>query len=222
MRNTPAIAERLQAVRERIASAARAAGRAPESIALLAVSKRQPLEAIRAARAAGQRAFGENYLQEALDKLESLADLDCEWHFIGRLQSNKTRPVAENFDWVHTVDRAKLARRLNEQRPAGLTPLNVCLQVNIDDDPAKGGCAPADTAELAAQVRELPQLKLRGLMCVPHADRDPAAAFTALAALGRELDVDTLSMGMSGDLEAAVAAGSTMLRIGTAIFGPRG
>lgn len=221
MRNTPAVAERLQAVRVRIARAARAAGREPGSIALLAVSKRQSVAAIEAARAAGQRAFGENYLQEALDKMDALPDFDGEWHFIGRLQSNKTRPVAERFDWVHTVDRGKLARRLSEQRPAGLAPLNICIQVNIDDDPAKAGCAPGEAAALVAQIRDLPRLRLRGLMCIPQADRDPAPAFAALAELGRELALDTLSMGMSGDLEAAVTAGSTLLRVGTAIFGPR-
>lgn len=221
MRNTPAVAERLEAVRQRIRRAAQAAGRDPAGIGLLAVSKRHSVAAIRAAQAAGQRAFGENYLQEALDKMDALAGLDCEWHFIGRLQSNKTRPVAERFDWVHTVDRAKLAQRLNDQRPADLAPLNLCIQVNIDDDPAKGGCTPGATAGLARAIRELPRLRLRGLMCIPRADTDPTAAFAALAALGRELGVDTLSMGMSGDLEAAITAGSTLVRVGTAIFGPR-
>ncbi len=224
-----ALVERLGGVRGRLASAAGAAGR-PAPV-LLAVSKTQGAEAVRAAHAAGQRAFGENYVQEGVDKIEALADLrdDLEWHCIGPLQSNKTRPVAERFDWVQSVDRLKLAERLSDQRPADLAPLNVCLQVNIDASPSKSGVAPADARALAEAVHRLPRLRLRGLMTIPdpapdggaphEAHRRARALFDELVAAG--LPLDTLSMGMSDDLDAAVAAGSTMVRVGSAIFGRR-
>jgi hypothetical protein len=225
------LAHNLDAVHRRIAQAALAAGREPASIALLAVSKTFPADDARAAHAAGQRAFGENYVQEALDKIEALADLRSalEWHFIGPLQSNKTRPVAEHFDWVHSVDRLKIAQRLAEQRPEGLPPLNVCLQVNVSGEASKSGVTPADTPALAQAIAALPELRLRGLMSIPEpagdleAQRAPhrvlRALFEQLRADGHALD--TLSMGMSGDLEAAVLEGATIVRIGTAIFGKR-
>ena len=225
------IAQALQQVMQRIAVASAAAGRPAGAVALLAVSKTQPAEAVRAARAAGQRAFGENYVQEALAKIEALADLRprLEWHLIGPLQGNKTRAVAEAFDWVHSVDRLKIAQRLSEQRPAGLPPLQVCLQVNISGEPSKSGVAAAEVPALAHAVAALPRLRLRGLMAIPEPAEDPAAQraphralrelFEALNAEG--LGLDTLSMGMSGDLEAAVLEGATMVRIGTAIFGGR-
>ncbi|WP_262054575.1 YggS family pyridoxal phosphate-dependent enzyme, partial [Burkholderia thailandensis] len=185
----------------------------------------------RAAYAAGQRAFGENYVQESIDKIDSLADLraELEWHFIGPLQSNKTRPVAERFDWVHTIDRLKIAQRLAEQRPAHLPPLNVCVQVNISGEASKSGVAPSDAAELARAIAALPALRLRGLMAIPEPAADPEAKrapHRALHALFEQLRadglaLDTLSMGMSDDLEAAVAEGATIVRIGTAIFGAR-
>jgi PLP dependent protein len=225
------LAHNLDAVHRRIAQAALAAGREPASIALLAVSKTFPADDVRAAHTAGQRAFGENYVQEALDKIEALADLRnaLEWHFIGPLQSNKTRPVAEHFDWVHSVDRLKIAQRLAEQRPEGLPPLNVCLQVNVSGEASKSGVTPADTPALAQAIAALPKLRLRGLMSIPEpagdleAQRAPhrvlRALFEQLRADG--LALDTLSMGMSGDLEAAVLEGATIVRIGTAIFGKR-
>ena len=221
----------LQAVHERIAMAARAAGRDPGSIALLAVSKTFPPEAIVAAHAAGQRAFGENYVQEALDKIQSLAErlTGLEWHFIGPIQSNKTRALAEHFDWVQSVDRLKIAQRLSEQRPAGMPPLNVLLQVNISGEASKSGVAPGELESLAREVARLPRLQLRGLMAIPEPDADPERQRGPLAALralyerlrAQGLALDTLSMGMSADLEAAVLEGSTMVRIGTAIFGER-
>ncbi|WP_421621872.1 YggS family pyridoxal phosphate-dependent enzyme [Alkalilimnicola ehrlichii] len=223
------IAQRLQVVHERLRAAEHRFGRDPGSVKLLAVSKTQPVSAIRAALAAGQHAFGENYLQEALDKQQALADTPAEWHFIGALQSNKTREVAGHFDWCHTVDRLKIARRLSQQRPEERPPLNVCIQVNISGEASKAGVRPAGAAELAAQVAELPRLRLRGLMALPAPAEGLAAQRRPLAAL-RELQehlvssglaLDTLSMGMSGDLEAAVAEGATLVRIGTAIFGPR-
>ena len=223
------IARNLQDVRARIATACQLAGRNVEEVTLLAVSKTFGAEAVRTAAAAGQRAFGENYVQEGIDKIAQLRDLALEWHCIGPLQSNKTRPVAEHFDWVHTVDRLKIAERLSAQRPEGLGPLNVCIQVNIDGGPTKSGVAPADALALARAVAALPGLKLRGIMTIPEPAPDFEAAcavheratalFDQLNAEGLELD--TLSMGMSADLEAAVAAGSTMVRIGTAIFGVR-
>ena len=223
------IADRLAAVRERIATAERDYGRSPGSVQLLAVSKRQPVAAIRAAQAQGQQAFGENYLQEAADKREALADAPIEWHFIGALQSNKTRPVAEGFDWVHTIDRLKIARRLSQQRPPAMPPLNCCIQVNVSGEASKAGVEPADAAELARSVAELPGLALRGLMTLPEAVMDFAAQRAAFARLrgiqqtliAEGLALDTLSMGMSNDLEAAVAEGSTLVRLGTAVFGPR-
>lgn len=225
------LAARLDSVHLRIADAARAAGRDPASVALLAVSKTFPADAVRAAHAAGQRAFGENYVQESIDKIDTLAALraDLEWHFIGPLQSNKTRAVAERFDWVHSVDRLKIAQRLAEQRPAHLPPLNVCVQVNISGEASKSGVAPADVADVARAVAALPSLRLRGLMAIPEpagdadAQRAPhralRALFDTLRASG--LPLDTLSMGMSADLEAAVLEGATIVRVGTAIFGAR-
>jgi pyridoxal phosphate enzyme (YggS family) len=220
--------ESLAAVLGRIASAARAAGRDPLSVRLVAVSKQQPAAAIRSVAQAGQRDFGESYTQEALPKIESLADLKLTWHFIGRLQGNKTRAVAEHFDWVHTVDRDRIADRLNEQRPALLPPLNVCIQVQVTPEPQKAGIPPEEVEALARHILGLPRLKLRGLMCIPPAS-EPAAVkqdFIALADLASRLrtkgiDVDSLSMGMSGDFEPAIAAGSTLVRVGTAIFGER-
>jgi hypothetical protein len=227
----PELAHNLAAVSQRIALAAQLADRAPDSVALLAVSKTFPAEDVRAVHAAGQRAFGENYVQEALTKIEALADLraSLEWHFIGPLQSNKTRPVAENFDWVHSVDRLKIAQRLAEQRPANLPPLNVCLQVNVSGEATKAGVAPADAAQVAHAIAALPQLRLRGLMAIPEPaggvdeqrapHRQLRELFDKLRADGLELD--TLSMGMSSDLEAAVLEGATIVRVGTAIFGKR-
>lgn len=221
----------LDAVLQRIGRAAEAAGRDPRSVTLLAVSKTFPAEDVRAAHAAGQRAFGENYVQEALTKLTALADLraSLEWHFIGPLQSNKTRPVAEAFDWVHSVDRLKIAQRLSEQRPENLPPLNVCLQVNVSGEASKAGVTPAEAAETARAIAALPRLRLRGLMSIPEPGdsveqqraphRQLRELFEHLRAAGLELD--TLSMGMSSDLEAAVLEGATMVRVGTAIFGAR-
>lgn len=218
----------LASVLERIRDAARAAGRNPDSVRLVAVSKQKTADAIRAVAAAGQRDFGESYIQEALPKIESLADLKLTWHFIGRLQGNKTRAVAEHFDWVHTVDRDRIADRLNEQRPDSLPPLNVCIQVQVTPEPQKAGIPPADVAVLARHIMALPRLRLRGLMCIPPASEPDLVKqdFMALAALARQLQdagiaCDALSMGMSGDFEAAIAAGSTLVRVGTAIFGER-
>jgi len=223
------IAARLAELRGRIAAAARSAGRDPEAVRLVGVSKRQPAEAVRAALDAGLRDFGENFVQEALDKMDALGETPARWHFIGALQSNKTAAVAERFDWVHSVDRLKLARRLSAQRPAGLAPLNVCVQVNIGDEQSKSGVAPAETAALAREIAGLPRLALRGLMAVPPAESDLerqrawcrqlAALYEGLRAEG--VPLDTLSMGMSADLEAAIAEGATLVRIGTAIFGER-
>jgi hypothetical protein len=224
------IAENLQVVRGRISSAARAAGRDPAAVSLLAVSKTHAPALIREAHAAGQRAFGENYVQEAEAKMASLADLPLEWHLVGPLQSNKTRTVAERFQWVHTVDREKVARRLSEQRPQGLPPLEVLVQVNVSGEASKSGVAPQDAAALARVVAKLPRLRLRGLMTVPEPTPDAGmqrARFAELRglceSLRREgLALDTLSMGMSDDMEAAIAEGSTLVRVGTAIFGRRG
>ena len=226
------ITRNLQDVRERIATACQSAGRDVQEVTLLAVSKTFGADAVRQAIAAGQRAFGENYVQEGVGKIAALADLRATlaWHCIGPLQSNKTRPVAEHFDWVHTVDRLKIAERLSAQRPEGLAPLNVCIQVNIDGGPAKSGVAPGDALALARAIAALPRLRLRGLMTIPEIAPDFEAAraihararalFDQLNAHG--LALDTLSMGMSADLEAAVVAGSTMVRVGSAIFGARG
>jgi len=227
------IGANLQAVKERIARAAQLAGRDPGTISLIAVSKTHPVEAIEDALAAGQRAFGENYVQEALEKMRSLAARPeargIEWHMIGPLQSNKTRFVAENFAWVHSVERERIAARLAEQRPAGLAPLNVLLQVNVSGEASKSGIAPEEVAPLARSVAVLPRLRLRGLMAIPEPTHDVAlqrARFRRLRELferlrAEGLELDTLSMGMSDDMEAAVAEGATMLRIGTAIFGAR-
>ena len=219
----------LQHVRARIATACQRAGRGVEEVTLLAVSKTFGADAVRAAAAAGQRAFGENYIQEGVEKIAALRDLGLMWHCIGPIQSNKTRLVAEHFDCVHTVDRLKIAERLSAQRPADRPPLNVCIQVNIDGGANKSGVAPCEALALARAVAALPQLKLRGLMSIPEIAPDFEAArelhasaralFDQLNADG--LGLDTLSMGMSDDLEAAIAAGSTMVRIGTAIFGSR-
>lgn len=223
------IAANLQSVRERIARACAAAQRDVNEVTLLAVSKTFGPEAVREAVAAGATAFGENYIQEAVEKQALLDGLPLQWHCIGPIQSNKTRLVATHFAWAHTVDRLKIAQRLNEQRPEGLPPLCVCIQVNIDGGPAKAGIAPAEALGLAREVQALPNLRLRGLMTIP----EPAEGFDAQLAVHRRaralfeqlrdagLPLDTLSMGMTGDLEAAIHAGSTMVRVGTAIFGGR-
>lgn len=223
-----AISDSLQVTKTRIAAACVAAGRSADAVRLLVVSKTFPATAVREAFAAGARAFGENYVQEGLAKVEELADLRAriEWHLIGPLQSNKTKPVAETFDWVHSVDRLKIAQRLNEQRPAELPPLNICLQVNISAEASKSGLLPAEVAELAHQVAALPRLKLRGLMAVPEPGPGALAQHRAMAALyealkAQGLPLDTLSLGMSADLEDAIQAGSTMVRVGSAIFGQR-
>jgi PLP dependent protein len=219
----------LQSVRARIAAAALEAGRNEQCITLLAVTKGHPATVIEAAAQLGQRHFGENYLQEALPKIAALRHLDLEWHFIGQLQSNKTRSVAEQFDWVHTLESARHAERLAAQRPPLAPALNVCLQVKLGNENSKGGAASADVAALARVVAGLPRLRLRGLMCLPPAETEPTRQrhwFAQLRALADDLrgefpSLDTLSMGMSGDLEAAIAEGATIVRVGTAIFGPR-
>ncbi|HEY0844800.1 MAG TPA: YggS family pyridoxal phosphate-dependent enzyme [Noviherbaspirillum sp.] len=227
------ISRNLQAVRERIAATARAASRDPNEVVLLAVSKTFGADAVIEAADAGQRAFGENYLQEAVDKIamirETRPDLSLEWHFIGPIQSNKTRPIAEHFDWVHSVDREKIAHRLSEQRPEHLPPLNICLQVNISGEATKSGVAPEEVVALAQRIATLPRLRLRGLMAIPEpaADPDlqrvPFRRLRQLLAILQEkgLALDTLSMGMSADMDAAVAEGATIVRVGTAIFGQR-
>ncbi len=226
------IADNLMEVRRRIASASVAAGRPVQSVTLLAVSKTFGAAAVREAFAAGERRFGENYVQEGVDKIAALAELrgQIEWHLIGPLQSNKTRAVAEQFDWVHSVDRLKIAQRLSEQRPQHLPPLQVCLQVNISGEASKSGLEASDVAAVARAVAELPGLKLRGLMAIPEAassmadQRRPHRALRELLGSLRAqgLALDTLSMGMTSDLEAAIAEGATLVRIGTAIFGRRG
>ncbi len=224
-----AIADNLQAVQARIAKAAAAAGRSPESVRLLAVSKTWPLASIIDAADAGQRAFGENYVQEGIDKIGAISGRNLEWHFIGPLQSNKSKPVAEAFDWVHSIDRLKIAERLSAQRPAYLTPLQVCVQVNVSGEASKSGCAPEDTLALCQAVATLPGINLRGLMAIPEPSDDPLAQRAPFRRLREIYDhiraaglpLDTLSMGMSHDLEAAVAEGATIVRIGTAIFGER-
>ncbi len=224
------IAANLQAVRERIASACRAAGRQEGSVSLLAVSKTWPAASLRDAAAAGQTAFGENYVQEALGKITALDGLGLEWHFIGPLQSNKTRSVAENFDWVHSVDRLKIAERLAAQRPPQRPPLNLCLQVNVSGEDSKSGCAPGEAPGLAAAIGQLPGVTLKGLMAIPEPSDDVALQRRRFAMLRGLLDainaaqgttLDTLSMGMSDDLEAAIMEGATIVRVGTAIFGQR-
>lgn len=224
------IATRLEAVRERIAAAEARFSRPAHSVRLLAVSKTHSAAAVAEALRAGQRAFGENYVQEALEKAESLSREPVEWHFIGPLQSNKTKAVAEHFDWVHSLDRWKIARRLSEQRPADRPPLNVCLEVNIDSEATKSGLLPDEVPEMARATAELAGLRLRGLMAIPapgegfEAQRRPLRRLRELFDALRDqglTGLDTLSMGMSDDLEAAVAEGATIVRVGTAIFGPR-
>jgi hypothetical protein len=220
---------RLQAVRDQIVNAAALAGRSPTEIALVAVSKTQPASAVRAAWQAGQRDFGENYVQEAIAKMGELADLDITWHFIGPIQSNKTRLIANHFDWVHSIDRLSIAERLSAQRPSGRPPINACIQVNVSGESSKSGCEPAEAGALVAAAARLPGLRIRGLMTVPEPGLPAARQREQLEALrslqqsisAGEHRLDTLSMGMSADLEAAIAAGSTMVRIGTAIFGAR-
>ncbi|HVS77907.1 MAG TPA: YggS family pyridoxal phosphate-dependent enzyme [Steroidobacteraceae bacterium] len=229
LRSSQNLPERIRAVRERLAAAAVSAGRNADSVTLLAVSKGQPAELIRAAAVAGLTDIGESYLAEALAKMEALADLPLTWHFIGRLQANKTRPVAERFAWVHGLDRLRIAERLSTQRPYHAPPLNVCIQVNLAGEATKGGVPPSEAPALAAAVAALPRLALRGLMCIPPEEADPGRQrgwFARLRALRESLNagglrLDTLSMGMSGDFEAAILEGATVVRIGTALFGPR-
>lgn len=220
----------LQKIREQIRQSEQKFGRAADSVHLLAVSKTKPAEAIRAVYACGQRDFGENYLQEALDKIQQLEELDICWHFIGPIQSNKTQAIASHFDWVHSVDRLKIARRLSEQRPAQRAPLNLCLQVNISGERSKSGLTPEETIEAARSLQGLPNIRLRGLMAIPapasdfNTQRQPFARLRHLLETinqQTDLNMDTLSMGMSGDMEAAIAEGATWVRIGTAIFGQR-
>ncbi len=225
----PSIAENIFRVGQQIAEAAQACGRAPGAVTLLAVSKTQSAATVREAYEAGQRDFGENYVQEALDKIGALPLPGLVWHFIGPLQSNKTRDIASHFDWVHSVDRLKIAVRLNEQRPAGMAPLNVCIQVNISEEDSKSGVALADVEALCEALQSLPNLRLRGLMAIPAPCDDPVAqraVYAPLTALLRQLQarypgMDTLSIGMSADIAAAIAEGSTLVRVGTAIFGAR-
>ena len=223
------VSDNLVQVRKRIALASQAVGRSPEAVKLLAVSKTMPAQAVREAYAAGQLAFGENYIQEGVDKIASLADLPLEWHCIGPIQSNKTKLVAENFAWVHSIDRLKIAERLSAQRPLHLSPLQVCLQVNVDGGSNKSGVAPEELLALAQAVAKLPHLQLRGIMTIP----EPAETEVEARAVHHQaktlfdnlnhagLKLDTLSMGMTSDLEAAIAEGSTCVRVGTAIFGAR-
>jgi pyridoxal phosphate enzyme (YggS family) len=223
------IQTRLLAVRARIDAACQAANRNPQAVTLLAVSKTFGPDAVREAHAAGQTAFGENYIQEAVEKIAALRDLPLEWHCVGPIQSNKTRLVAEHFDWVHTIDRLKIAQRLSEQRPAHLQPLQLCLQVNVDGGDNKSGVPPQEALALAKAVAALPHVRLRGVMSIPEPAPDFIAALARLSAVRAVFDtlnaeglaLDTLSIGMSADLEAAVHAGSTMVRVGSAIFGGR-
>jgi pyridoxal phosphate enzyme (YggS family) len=228
-RMNASIADNLAQVHAQIQAACQAAGRAESSVSLLAVSKTWGADAVRAAHAAGQTAFGENYIQEAVDKIMALQDLPLEWHCIGPIQSNKTRLVAEHFDWVHSIDRLKIAQRLSEQRPAHLPPLQVCIQVNVDGGETKSGVSPQDLPALAQALAALPNMRLRGLMTIPEPAESEAAAravhrqarllLESLIAQG--LALDTLSMGMSADMAPAIAEGSTLVRVGTAIFGRR-
>jgi pyridoxal phosphate enzyme (YggS family) len=223
------VTENLALISDLLAKAAVEAEREPDAVHLLAVSKKQPLAKILAARDAGQRDFGENFVQEGLEKIQQTRDLDLVWHFIGHLQTNKTRVVAENFDWVHTIDKLKTAQRLSAQRPPRLGPLNICLQINIDDEAGKSGIAVDELPALAAACAELPNVALRGLMCLPAvredfaAQREPFARLRELAddLRSRGIEMDTLSMGMTGDFRAAIHEGATIVRIGTAIFGAR-
>lgn len=231
MSSPQTITANIAALRQRIVQSASDAGRDPAEITLLAVSKTRSAEEVAVALDAGLTQIGENYLQEALDKQAALQGRNACWHFIGPIQSNKTREIASHFDWVHSVDREKIARRLSEQRPEGKPPLKICLQVNISREDSKSGVLPEDALTLAKQITALPALQLRGLMAIPAASDDRAeqrAAFAALRALRDTLQqalpdqtLDTLSMGMSGDMDAAIAEGSTLIRIGTALFGPR-
>lgn len=221
------IPDNLARVAESVDFAAKAAGRQSSEITLLAVSKTRPAEDIRTAWEAGQRHFGENYLQEALGKIEKTRDLPIVWHFIGPIQSNKTAAIAANFSWVHSVDRLKIARRLSDQRPAHLPPLNICLQINSDAEASKSGMSPDEALNQAMEIAALHGIQLRGLMAIPDPAKDPANAFARLNRLARQIEsatnvkLDTLSMGMSGDLAAAIAEGATIVRVGTAIFGER-
>ncbi|SFW31396.1 YggS family pyridoxal phosphate-dependent enzyme [Nitrosovibrio sp. Nv17] len=227
--NTTTIASGLQKVKARIREVAGRAGRDPADITLLAASKTNPAECLREAFAAGQAIFGENYLQEALGKMPELADLPIEWHFIGPIQSNKTRRIAENFSWVHSIDRKKIADRLSKDRPSVLPPLQVCVQINVSGEDSKSGVAPEEAAELAAHIAALPRLRLRGVMAIPELTRATALqrsqfrmlkdAYDRLRQEGH--DLDTVSMGMSEDLDLAIEEGATLVRVGTAIFGPR-
>ncbi len=225
--NTPA--KHLQHVQRQIRQALSENQRPADATALLAVSKTRPASDLLALYALGQRCFGENYLQEALEKMAQLRDYDIEWHFIGPIQSNKTRDIASHFSWVHSVDRLKIARRLSEQRPADLPPLNICLQVNVSGEQSKSGCSLEELPQLATEVAKLPHLTLRGLMTIPAPSDDPKQQRQPFRALReaieelntRGLQLDTLSMGMSGDLDAAIAEGATLVRIGTALFGAR-
>ena len=223
------VTENLREIRDLLAKAAADASRDPASVKLLAVSKRQPVSAIYDAAAAGQIDFGENQVVEGLEKIRIVADTSLKWHFIGHLQTNKTKAVAEHFDWVHSVDRLKTAERLSRQRPASLDDLNICLQVNVDDETSKSGIAVTDVADLARRIVGLPRIRLRGLMCLPairddfESQRKPFARLRRLADQLRAsgIPTDTLSMGMSGDYRAAISEGATIVRIGTAVFGPR-
>lgn len=227
--NTTSIASGLHKIRAHISDIAKKAGRQPETISLLAASKTNPAESLREAFAAGQIIFGENYLQEALVKIEALADLPIEWHFIGPIQSNKTKRIAENFVWVHSVDREKIADRLSKDRPESLPPLQICLQINVSGEDSKSGVAPKELLDLAMHVVKLPNLKLRGVMAIPELTKATALqrsqfrevknCYDQLKLAG--FDVDTISMGMSEDLDIAIEEGATMVRVGTAIFGPR-
>jgi len=227
--NEQQLAHNIANLLERVRLSAEKSQRCADDILLLAVSKTRPEQDIRCAHKCGLREFGESYLQEALDKIGALQDLDLVWHFIGPIQSNKTRPIASSFHWVHSVDRAKIARRLSEQRPPGLPPLQVCLQVNISAEQSKSGVAPEQLPQLAQEVAQLPRLQLRGLMAISAATQDSLQQRGAFAQLRREFEqlqlqlpgLDTLSMGMSGDMESAIAEGATILRIGSAMFGPR-
>jgi pyridoxal phosphate enzyme (YggS family) len=223
------VTENFRKIQDLLAKAAAEAARSPDQIRLLAVSKKKPLEAILEAAEAGQRDFGENFVQEGLEKIENAAREDLKWHFIGHLQSNKTKAVAEHFQWVHTVDRLKIARRLSEQRPFYAGDLNICIEVNVDDEAQKSGVTRAEAHELAAAIAELPRLKLRGLMCLPairHGFDEQRKPFAALRELYESLrseghELDTLSMGMTADYAAAIQEGATIVRIGTALFGAR-
>ena len=229
LRASQNLPERVRHLRERIAAAAARSGRTAASVTLLAVSKAQPAERVRAAAALGVGDFGESYLDEALGKLAALGDLPLTWHFIGRMQANKTRPVAEHFAWVHGVDRLRIAERLSAQRPFHAPALNICIQVNLAGETAKGGVPPAELPGLAAQVAALPRLRLRGLMCIPPQESDPVRQrqwFAKLRRLEEQLNaggagLDTLSMGMSEDFESAILEGASIVRIGTALFGER-